>query len=266
MVQILQPGSSKLDFKVTKRIHFINPCVSDLILLKMKRRLYNLVVPEYIKEKLYRMHIEQYILEEQKQKIAVENSIPHIELSSIYFKNIKIIPNKSELLHLMLRYATVVEIGPDMGDFTYRILEITKPVKLYLLGEWSKSDQIQNLDYFKRTFDHQIRQNQVNIVCGAPIEEIKKIPDGTVDWIYINFGFTYNGTLKLLETCKEKVREGGIIAGNNYAIGHWMNGQRFGIIEAVHTFCKDNSWEMVYLTNESDRFLSYALKKMTSTI
>jgi hypothetical protein len=228
----------------------------------MKRRLYDLMVPGFLKEKLYRMHVRQYETEEWGKRKAFEESLPHSELSSIYIKNLKIIVNRNDLLNLMPRDAVVIEIGSRSGDFSYQILVITKPQKLYLIEDWSTTDQKQNLSIISRVFDAQIQTDQINLRSGSPLVEIKKIPDGSVDWIYLNPDNTFSGTLDLLEQCQLKVKEGGLIAGNNYSIGEWIDIRRYGVIEAVNTFCKKYGWEMVYLTNESDRFLSYALKKI----
>jgi hypothetical protein len=60
------------------------------------------------------------------------------------------------------------------------------------------------------------------------------------------------------------VKDGGIIAGHDYTrYGGKYGMERYGVVEAVNAFCLKYDWEMIYLTHECHRHLSYALRKIS---
>jgi predicted O-methyltransferase YrrM len=108
-------------------------------------------------------------------------------------------------------------------------------------------------------FRREIASGIVNINRGTSVEELKKFPDGHFDWIYIDTTHSYETTVEELETGRNKVKAGGIIAGHDYTVGNINKQLRYGVIRAVHEFCNEHNWKMVFLTHESNRYLSYAL-------
>jgi len=59
------------------------------------------------------------------------------------------------------------------------------------------------------------------------------------------------------------IKSGGIIAGHDYTIGNWVDGYRYGVIEAVNEFCVNDDWEMIFLTAETDQYRSFAIRKIS---
>ena len=78
--------------------------------------------------------------------------------------------------------------------------------------------------------------------------------------MYLDTGHDFTTTYQELEMCCAKVKPGGIIGGHDYVTGHWLGWYRYSVIEAVNTFCVKYNWEMIYLTHEAHRHLSYALR------
>jgi len=71
--------------------------------------------------------------------------------------------------------------------------------------------------------------------------------------------------LKLLpknELCRMKVKDGGIIAGHDYCQGNINDVLAYGVVQAVNQFCIKYDYEFIYLTHETHRFLSFAIKKI----
>ena len=73
---------------------------------------------------------------------------------------------------------------------------------------------------------------------------------------------TYDDTLAELALCRLKVKDDGIIAGHDYAAGNVERGLRYGVVEAVNETCIEHDMELAYLTNESRRYLSFAIRKL----
>ena len=84
--------------------------------------------------------------------------------------------------------------------------------------------------------------------------------------MYIDTDPSFENITKALEICQSKVKEDGIIAGYNYAKGDWLSKNRYGVTMAVHAFCKECWWELIYLTHECDRCLSYAIRRINTKI
>jgi hypothetical protein len=111
-------------------------------------------------------------------------------------------------------------------------------------------------------FAAEIASGQVKIDLGLSTDVLPRYPDGYFDWIYIDTDHGYIVTAAELEVCRLKVKPGGIIAGHDYVTGNWDGGVRYGVVEAVHEFCVKYGWELILLTHETDRHLSFAIRKM----
>ena len=94
--------------------------------------------------------------------------------------------------------------------------------------------------------------------------QFEKFEDGLFDWVYLDSDHGYENVARELEICRKKVKIGGIIAGHDYVTGQWLKRERYGVVEAVNEFCHKYNWEMIYLTNEQHRNLSYALRQIAS--
>ncbi|MEX0773138.1 MAG: class I SAM-dependent methyltransferase, partial [Balneolales bacterium] len=81
------------------------------------------------------------------------------------------------------------------------------------------------------------------------------------DWIYIDTDHSYETTRDELRLYASKVKQGGIIAGHDYVKGNWITTYRYGVIEAVHEFCVNNDWELIYLTAEPIENQSFAIRR-----
>lgn len=66
---------------------------------------------------------------------------------------------------------------------------------------------------------------------------------------------------KELAVAAKKVKEGGIIAGHDFLTYDFAGDCMYGVVEAVHEFVYLNDWEFVYLTSESNRYISYAIRQ-----
>lgn len=230
----------------------------------MKRKLYHLLVPTYIKEKLYQMNADQYQLELAAQRKKIEQGLTPVELSPIYIRNLKVVTNLYELVKMMKKNATVAEVGVGRAEVSEIILMINQPARLFLFDDFGKSlEQDGGIEVICNKFKEEIQSGVVELCDGDPVTELSKIPEGSLDWVLLRSDNSYHNTASLLELACGKVKTHGVISGCNYTVGHWMSMQRYGVIEAVNSFCKKHGWEMIYLTNESNRQLSYSLKKIS---
>jgi len=189
--------------------------------------------------------------------------IPQVKLSPAHVARLAVVPDRSEFLRRMPQDAVVAEIGVDRGDFSARILELARPRCLHLIDFWGKSAREDpRAELVQRKFEAEIRSGRVRIHRGFSYDVLKRFDDGTFDWVYIDTDHSYATTRLELKLAAAKVRRGGIIAGHDYVTGNWDGYVRYGVVEAVHQFCVEQGWEFAWLTAETDRHLSFALRSM----
>jgi predicted O-methyltransferase YrrM len=199
----------------------------------------------------------------RKARKRQSDAIPKVELSSHHIANLKVVVDRDAFLEALPKGGIVAEAGVDHGDFSARILAITKPQKLHLIDIWSSKRYHAALqDHVRARFARELASGQVQIDLGLSTDVLQRHPDAYFDWIYIDTDHGYAVTAAELEIARSKVKPDGIIAGHDYVTGNWDGGVRYGVVEAVHEFCVKHDWELILLTHETDRHLSFAIRSI----
>lgn len=188
------------------------------------------------------------------------------ELQSYHLRNLCVVPTRRELLNKLPANGVVAEVGVASGSFSKLILEICNPRKLYLIDLWN---EVSEHDYSEQAYDSvqqqmagRIAKYQVEILRGWSWEMLERLPEESLDWVYIDAAHDYASVVRDLDACRIRIKRGGFIVGHDYTI--WSNNgiSRFGVVEAVNEFCVHHGWEMCFLTHESHRHCSYAIRKI----
>ena len=220
---------------------------------------YRYFVPKRIKNEIGWLTILAFRRDEK----TFQNTIPYYDLSEKHIANLQVLTNRDALLGKMPKNSVVAEVGVDNGVFSTKILSACHPAKLHLIDYWG--DEKYNLDKMRmvaNNFQKEIDSRMVVIHKGLSVDELNKFSDKYFDWVYIDTDHTYLTTKMELEVCSRKVKEGGLIAGHDYVTRDYTNNTRYGVVEAVNEFCWKNDWELVYLTHETNRHLSFAVRKL----
>ena len=121
------------------------------------------------------------------------------------------------MLKFFPKNGIIAELGVDKGDFSNKIISLTQPKKLYLIDIWDSERNNKNkMNYVKKRFEKEIDAGRVVIIRGRSEKELKKFENAYFDWVYIDTAHSYQQTVKELELCRLKVKDGGIIAGHDY--------------------------------------------------
>jgi len=197
-------------------------------------------------------------------KVDSNTNFAHqVRLSHKHINNLKVVITREILLKSLPKNSIIAELGVDKGDFSDKIISLTQPKKLYLIDIWdSERYNTDKMVYVKKRFQKEIDTGKVIIIRGTSQKELLKFKDGYFDWVYIDTAHTYQQTVKELELCRLKVNDGGIIAGHDYCQGDINNALVYGVVQAVNQFCIKYNWEFIYLTHETDRKLSFAIRKI----
>jgi hypothetical protein len=67
------------------------------------------------------------------------------------------------------------------------------------------------------------------------VEAAERVPDGSLDFVYVDARHDYESVLEDLHAWYSKLKPGGIFAGHDYANGHFAQGD-FGVKAAVDEF------------------------------
>ena len=183
------------------------------------------------------------------------------KLTSRHIKNLRVVTTRFKLLPLLPSNGVTAEAGVDEGNFSESILTLNKPKRLHLIDSWGSERFGENkFNKVQSRFMAQIESGQVVINRGVSYDELGKFPDAYLDWVYLDTSHAYEDTVKELEVSRLKVKAGGLIAGHDYTTGNIRKGLRYGVIQAVNEFCLKYDWEMIYLTHEPSRYLTYVIR------
>lgn len=200
--------------------------------------------------------------EMRRDRIQYFNSLPRHELSTEAIQSCRLLPSRFSLIELLPKHSVIAEVGVDEGEFTEELLRVVNPRKLHLIDAWAGGrypDQLAGI--VAARFKDQIARGVVEINRGFSDEVLATFPDEYFDWLYVDTNHSFETTRKELAVAAKKVKEGGIIAGHDFLTYDFAGGCMYGVVEAVHEFVCLNDWEFVYLTSESNRYISYAIRQ-----
>jgi SAM-dependent methyltransferase len=193
----------------------------------------------------------------------IDARIPRFDLKEVHISHLKVLPNRGVLLEKMPKNGIVAELGVNKGEFSEKILEITQPKKFHLVDIWGSERYHLGLRKgIESKFQDLIASDKLVINQGLSTDMVFEFPDSYFDWIYIDTDHSYEVTKAELQSYKNKIKPGGIIAGHDYALGNWGKILRYGVMEAVHEFCVTENWEIIYLTIEMSDNPSFAIRKI----
>lgn len=169
------------------------------------------------------------------------------------------------LLQLLPKFSIGVEIGVNEGDFSERIIEIVMPNKLHLVDPWKfENDEFYSTTPYGREnvpnqkmmdekyknvqnrFKSEIKKGKIIINRGPSEEILSTFVDNYFDWAYIDGNHLYEFVKKDLDLCIKKVKDGGIITGDDYYDGGWCDG---GVKKAVDEYVNTGLIKLLQIKN-----------------
>jgi hypothetical protein len=130
--------------------------------------------------------------------------------------------------------AVVAEIGVWEGFFSGRIMEICQPKELHLIDPWLYMPEFTNTGFGRKKNEHLMEQKwhdvvarfkdqpQVKVHRGLSEVVLGGMPDGSLDWVYIDANHNEPFIGNDLALCLRKVKHDGIIAGDDF---NWQSDQ-----------------------------------------
>lgn len=172
------------------------------------------------------------------------------------------------LLKLIARYphATVVEIGVAQAEGAARILGLENVTKYIGIDPWAWDDtppsEVYQEGYLDRkmglwktqqdwegAYERAMQRlepfgDRARVIRAYSHEAVGKVPDG-IDVVYVDGNHQYEYVLRDMELWYPKVREGGLLMGDDFSFssgqvidGKWGGEKSSQVNEAVEDFCK----------------------------
>lgn len=201
----------------------------------------------------------------KKRKVYVLSQIPTFQIEKKNISNLKTKLNRLEILKELKKSSVCAELGVAYGEFSDQILEIVKPKLLVLVDSYPNNGNFVdegNLEYIKKKYQKKIIEKKIEIIHNDSIKAASMFKDNFFDWIYIDTTHSYHHTLGELRAWKNKIKSDGYILGHDYVMGNWIDNIKYGVQEAVHQFCVEENWEIVYLTARIGENTSFGIKKI----
>jgi hypothetical protein len=129
---------------------------------------------------------------------------------------------------------TVAELGVYRGEFAAHVLGSCPAIETYYmidpwrhLDDWNKPANSED-DTFERFFEetlHNTREyeQQRVILRGRTTEVIDRIPDGSLDFAYVDGDHTLRGISIDLLRMYPKIRDGGWLGGDDFSPSIWQH-------------------------------------------
>jgi hypothetical protein len=167
-----------------------------------------------------------------------------------YKRTIHRVPSRDELPALLNARGLLgrgAEIGVKQGRYSDELLSNWRGSELISIDPWLSADPE---DYVDRSnvsqdrfdaFHEETRQrlsgygSRSEIWRMTSIEAAPRVPDGSLDFVYIDARHDYESVKEDLEAWCSKVRPGGILAGHDYVDGDLPEGE-FYVKSAVDEF------------------------------
>lgn len=170
-------------------------------------------------------------------------------------RNTRVLASRLDLLHEMPKGAVCAEVGVAAGAFAAQIYAVTQPARLHLIDAWNYPPQPDcfepGLARVRAHFAAEIAAGRVEVHRGLSAEMLARLPEHSLDWIYVDAGHDHANVTADLLACLRVVKPGGIIAGDDY-LRYDTPLHRYGVIEAVNALANDIGAEFIYLTMDYD--------------
>ena len=192
-----------------------------------------------------------------------DNYGPDIDINK--FANCKLLPNRFMALEYMPKNAVCAELGVAYGNFSDKILQTMTPKELHLIDLYSKTcDEIEwwGMDLLKKSglnhheyiLDKFKDYKNVFIKKGYSYKVLAIYPDNYFDYVYVDAGHDYHNVRKDIDVLINKVKNGGIIAFNDYTFFDLRSTIEYGVLRAVNEFLAEGDHEVVFYCLQKQKF------------
>jgi len=151
-----------------------------------------------------------------------------------------------------LGYKNGAEVGVDKGKYSEILLQCNSNLKLKLVDPWKAYGHHKDSD-IEACYQYALQRinkfkDRVEFVREYSVEAAKKIPNNSLDFVYIDAMHDFDSVIQDIIAWVPKVRVGGIVAGHDY-----YKVYQYGVIPAVDAYTRVHGINLWYITREEGR-------------
>ncbi|NHO33559.1 class I SAM-dependent methyltransferase [Acetobacter fallax] len=203
---------------------------------------------------------------------------PVKHLPDFLLRNARILSDRTKILPLLPKGGHIAEVGVMAGEFSRTMIEVCRPerfygIDLFLIHEmpqvWGRptSEMFKGQThqaFYEARFAREIARGQVQVLAGDSKTMLERIPDYSLDVVYLDADHTYPSVIAELEVCSRKLRPvTGLIVLNDYIMRD--DAGPYGVIQAAHDFMMSHGWEMVAFALEENMYCDVVLRKLPAS-
>mgnify|MGYP003657757801 CR=1 FL=1 len=164
-----------------------------------------------------------------------------------------------------------IEIGVHYGEHAAAMNEALRPTELYLIDAWGlcpgSRDSTESQEYWikhKKMVEGMTRaHSHMKMIHSLAEDAVSSFDDESADFIYLDATHTYEMVATELRDWWPKVKNGAIIAGDDYCDEYKPN-DAIGVVRAVTEFREQHSEEIEVFEVFGEGLISSWLIKMKS--
>jgi precorrin-6B methylase 2 len=165
---------------------------------------------------------------------------PAPQLGYEHLAGCELVPDRLEILKRLPRDGVAAEIGVDKGEFSNQILKTARPRLLYLIDADTSRISETNRELLEQS-------SAARLIEGDSSSILSTLPDGCLDWIYIDGDHRYDGVVRDIEAAVQKIKRNGFLVFNDYTVWSPETMYHCGVARAVNELCIRDGWRLVYL-------------------
>jgi len=147
-------------------------------------------------------------------------------------------------------YQTGAEIGVADGRYSQILCESIPGLKLYCIDPWAVYESWRTKQYQDNAFvqaQEKLKGYDVSFIRKTSLEASLEITDGSLDFVFIDGGHSFDDVMIDIVIWSRKVRKRGIVSGHDYC--HFTNS---GVVQAVNKYCEEHRLELNLIGRNPD--------------